>query len=125
MDPWLSLCEQVDKRLNRLAVDAAVGTAPEETAAGLQAGLKAPAKMLRGTIWPGIDVLAKAVDQVAKEITSPDDANPALAHVQEQWNDYQLATVGEVSTPESREEQANAPDVPHTPGGTKTVAAML
>ena len=88
MDPWLSLCEQVDKRLNRLAVDAAVGAAPEDAVAGLQAGLKALAKMLRGTIWPGIDVLAKAVDQVATEITSPNDASPALAHVQEQWNEY-------------------------------------
>ena len=125
MDPWLSLCEQIDKRLNRLAVDAAVGAAPAEAVAGLQTGLKALAKMLRGTIWPGIDVLAKAIDQVASEITSPDDTNPALAHVQEQWNEYQIATVGEVSTPESREEQAKAPDVPHTPGGTKTVAAML
>ncbi len=83
--------------------------------------------MLRGTIWPDIDKLAKAVDKVASEITSPNDADPALGRTfQELWNEYRIVSeVGEVSTPESREEQANAPDVPHTPGGTKTIAAML
>jgi two-component system chemotaxis sensor kinase CheA len=125
MDPWLSLCEQVDTRLNRLATDAAIGAAPEDAVSALQTGLKALAKMLRGTIWPDADKLAKAIDKVASEITSPNDADPALAHIQELWSEYQIATVGEVSTPESREVQANAPDVPHTPGGTKTVAAML
>ena len=108
-----------------MAVDATLGAAPADAVAGLQTGLKGLAKMLRGTIWPDIDKLAKAIDKVATEVTSPDDASPALAHVQELWNEYQIATVGEVSTPESREEQSNAPDTPHTPGGTKTVAAML
>jgi two-component system, chemotaxis family, sensor kinase CheA len=108
MDPWLSLCEDVDTRLNRLAIDASVGT-PAEALDAVQTGLRALAKTLKRTLWPDIGDVAKQLDQVASEITSADEISAALAHVQGVWQAYQHHLVGEVVPTSSGGAVASAP----------------
>src|SRR5262245_29593768 len=96
MDPWISLCEQVDTRLNRIACQAVVGS-PAEALEALHAGLIDVARLMRSTPWPGIGELAAALEQVASDASSPDDVSPALAHVQAIWADFQRSLVGEVA----------------------------
>jgi two-component system, chemotaxis family, sensor kinase CheA len=137
MDPWISLCEQVDTRLNRLACQAVVGT-PDEALDALHGGLIDLARLMRATPWPGIGELAAALEQVASDANTPDDVSPALAHVQTIWAEYQRHLVGEVAdttvTPEeiaaaqgaedAAEEAAEEP-VLTSPAPAEILAEML